>query len=88
MDPVVPEWYVTFGVQFSKHEGADKHPLGMVHSGYVVIEAPDQEMGHRIARAIFGDKWSFIYGEEFITNGNAAKWHPDGELLRIAWLPK
>jgi hypothetical protein len=88
MDLDIQEFYVTFGVQYSKHDGADQHPLGMVKDGYAVIEAPNMEMARRIAAAVFGTAWAFIYGEEFITDGSAAKWHHDGELLRIAMVRK
>lgn len=85
----VQEFYVTFGVQFSKHPGANKHPLGMVKDGYAVIEAPNMEMARRIAGAVFGVQWAFIRDkEEFIDGGIAARWHHDGELLRIAWVQK
>lgn len=87
MDPVVPEWYVTFGVQFTKSENSVPHPLRMHADGYAVIEAPDIDMARRIARAIFGDAWASIRDHaEFIDGGMAARWHHDGELLRIAWL--
>ena len=86
MDLDIQEFYVTFGVQFSKHPGADVHPLGMLKEGYAVIEAPDMDIARKIAHAIFGTAWAFIRDkEEFIDGGMAAKWHPDGELLRIAW---
>jgi len=83
----IREYFVTFGVQFSRHPGADVHPLGMFKEGYAVIEAPDMDMAHKIAYAIFGDFWAFIRDrEEFIDGGIAARWHHDGELLRIAWV--
>ena len=86
---LAPEFYVTFGVQFSRHPGADVHPLGMVKEGYAVIEAPDMDIARKIAHAIFGNLYAFIRDrEEFIDGGIAARWHPEGELLRIAWLPK
>jgi hypothetical protein len=89
MNMPVSEFYVTFGVQFSKHPGADKHDLGMVKDGYCVIEAPNEEIARRIAGAIFGVQWAFMRTkEEFIDGGIAARWHHDGELLRIAWVQK
>lgn len=88
MEPVVPEFFVTFGVQFSRSPGADRHPLRMHKDGYAVIEAPDMETARKIAYAIFGDKYAFIYDTaNFIDDGTAARWHHAGELLRIAWLP-
>jgi len=87
MDLDIQEFYVTFGVQFSRHPGADVHPLGMVKEGYAVIEAPDMDIARKIAHAIFGNLWAFIRDkEEFIDGGIAAKWHHEGELLRIAWV--
>lgn len=88
MDPVVPEFYVTFGVQYGRREDDDQHPLHMYGDGYAVIEAPDMEMARRIAFAIFEQQWAFIYGAEFMLNDRRDEWHPAGELLRIAWLPK
>jgi hypothetical protein len=89
MDAEIHEYYVTFGVQFSKHPGADVHPLGMVKDGYAVIEAPDMDVARKIANAIFGTLYAFIRDkEEFIDGGIAARWHHDGELMRIAWVGK
>jgi hypothetical protein len=89
MDLDIREFYCTFGVQWSRHPGSDVHPLGMVHEGYAVIEAPDMEIARKIAYAIFGHLYAFIRDkEEFIDGGIAAKWHHEGELLRIAWVQK
>jgi hypothetical protein len=78
------EFYVTFGVQYSKHPEADRHPLRMHKGGYAVIEAPDLEAARAIAYETFGDRYAFIYDRaNFIDDGTAAKWHHDGELLRI-----
>jgi hypothetical protein len=86
MDLVIQEFYVTFGVQYSGRPDGTPHPLGMHKDGYAVIEAPDLETGRRIAHAIFGDKYAFIYPKsEFIDDGTAAKWHHSGEMLRIGW---
>jgi len=82
----IHDYYVTFGVQYSGSPNGTPHPLGMHKDGYAVIEAPDLEMARRIANAIFGDKYAFIYPKsEFIDDGTAAKWHHAGELLRICW---
>jgi hypothetical protein len=79
----IHEHYVTFGVQYDKPE---KHPLGMTKDGYVVIEAPNMETAKRIAHAIFGEYFAFVYDKyRFIDGGMAAKWHHSGEMLRIAW---
>jgi len=77
----MPEWYITFGVQYGRREDDDKHPLRMYSDGYAVIEAPDEEMARRIAKAIFEDEWSMIYSVIPERQFAAA-----GELLRIAWL--
>lgn len=84
----VIESYVTFGVQY----GADEtrhviHPLGMLGTGYAVIEAPDSETARAIAFAIFERKFSMIYtAEEFLHDQDKHQfWYPDGELLRISW---
>ena len=87
MDLDIQEFFITFGVQFSKHADADVHPLGMFKEGYAVIEAPDMDYARKIAHAIFGANYAFIRDKaEFIDGGIAAKWHHDGELLRIAWV--
>lgn len=89
MNGEIREFYVTFGVQFSRHPGADVHPLGMVKEGYAVIEAPDMDIARKIAHAIYGNLYAFIRDkEEFIDGGIAARWHHEGELMRIAWVGK
>jgi hypothetical protein len=58
----------------------------MHKDGYAVIEAPDIEVARKIAAAIFGTQWAFIYEKaDFIDDGTAAKWHHSGEMLRIGW---
>jgi hypothetical protein len=83
----IHEFYISFGVQYSGRPTGTPHPLGMHKDGYAVIEAPDLEMARRIARAIFADKFAFIYPKsDFIDDGTAARWHHAGELLRIKWV--
>lgn len=86
------EFYVTFGVQWTLDpEHGELHPLGMHKDGYAVIEAPDFGMAQRIAGAIFGNQYAFIYDtREFIDSGLLDKWYLDEdghgrELLRISW---
>lgn len=86
MPPTVPEFFVTFGVQYTKHKSGEPHPLGMHKDGYAVIEAPELETARRIAHAIFDRQYAFIYDyANFVEDGTRDRWHPDGELLRIAW---
>lgn len=87
MPPTVPEFFVTFGVQYTLDpERGEQHPLGMHKDGYAVIEAPDMATAQRIADAIFERRYSFIYDyADFVIGGTRDRWHPDGELLRIAW---
>ena len=82
----VQDHYVTFGVQY-RHE---EHPLGMHPDGYAVIEAPDEETARKIAIAIFGTAWAFMYDREhFIDDGTRDKWHTEkGEMLRIKWVQR
>lgn len=73
------EFYVTFGVQYTEDptEG-ELHPLGMTKDNYVVIEAPDLRIAQRIANAIFGEKYAFIYPRsEFIEGGMYERWYAD-----------
>lgn len=78
------EWYVTFGVQYSRHPSGDPHPLRMHKDGYAVIEAASYEEARLIASRTFGQAWAFMYSrEDFIDGGMAARWHHAGELMRI-----
>lgn len=44
------------------------------------------EMAKRIANAIFGEYYAFMYDRSrFIDGGMKAKWHHAGELMRICW---
>jgi hypothetical protein len=80
----VHDYYVTFGVQYGKKVGSTPHPLRMQTSGYAVIEARDLAEAQRIAHEVFDVRYAFVYDQEhFIDDGTAAKWHPDGELMRI-----
>lgn len=83
----IETYYVTIPVRYGHRDDDDKHPLGLFHDGYVVIEAPDYEIARSIAIAVFGEQgWAFIYmKEDFIDDGTDKKYHPLGELLRIAW---
>lgn len=82
----IEEFYCTFGVQYSGPPNGEPHPLGMHKDGYAVIEAPNFETARKIATAIFGKHWAFMYPKsEFIDDGTAAKWHHSGEMLRIGW---
>jgi hypothetical protein len=86
MPPTVPEFFVTFGVQYRKGPNGEPHPLDMHADGYAVIEAPDMATAQRIAHAVFDRKYAFIYDyTDFVIGGTRDRWHPDGELLRIAW---
>lgn len=83
------ETFITFGVQYGTDpEKSEIHPLGMHRDGYAVIEAPDRDTALRIANAVFGHQWSFDYSYEDFMQGESpvARFHPDGELLRISWL--
>lgn len=78
------EYFVTFGVKYSKHPEADKHPLRMQSRGYAVVEAPDMETARVILRDVMQNNYAFIYDREhFIDDGTCARWHHDGELMRI-----
>jgi hypothetical protein len=79
---------ITFGVQYGRDpERHVIHPLGMTADGYAVIEAPDVETVRKIAFAIFGEQWSNDYSlDKFLADPRTAQWHPEGELLRIAWV--
>jgi hypothetical protein len=86
LPPTVPEYFVTFGVQYRKGPDGVEHPLGMNADGYAVIEAPDMATAQRIADAIFQRQYAFIYDyANFIADGTRDRWHHEGELLRIAW---
>ena len=86
----IDEFFVTFGVQYTKDpERGETHPLGMHKDGYAVIEAPDMKIAQAMAKAIFDNKYAFIYDrEDFILGGTKDRWysHPDAELLRIKWI--
>lgn len=78
------DFYVTFGVQYTKHPGATKHPLRMQSKGWAVIVADRLAEAQDIAHDIFGIRYAFVYDKaNFIDDGTAARWHPDGEILRI-----
>lgn len=78
------DFYVTFGVKHTKNPESDQHPLRMQSDGYAVIEASDMEAAREIARKVFNGQYAFIYDHErFIEDGKAARWYPDGELMRI-----
>jgi hypothetical protein len=86
----IREHYVTFGQKYALDERhGELHPLGMHKDGYAVIEAPDLETAQRMAGAIFGESYAFIYDvEHFIFDGTKERWysHDNAELLRIAWI--
>ena len=84
---IVTKWFVTFGVQYARDPNfGERHPMGMHADGFAVIEAPDEETARKIAFAIFGQKWSFLYGhQEWVDKDMEARWAPAGELLRIGW---
>lgn len=85
----IVETVITFGVQYGRREGDEKHPLGMYGDGYAVIEAPSREVARRIAHAIFDGRWSFDYPlEEFMVHPMRELFHPAGELMRIGWTQK
>ena len=78
---------VTFGVQYSHRSDAEVHPMGMFSDGYAVIEAPNREIARQMAFAAFDGKFAFDYDyDEFVNDPRTAGWHPEGELLRIAWM--
>lgn len=78
------EFYVTFGVKHSLHPESDRHPLRMQSRGYAVVEASDLEAAREIARETLNNQYAFIYDRaHFIDDGTAARWHHDGELMRI-----
>lgn len=78
------EFFVTFGVQYGKTVMSTPHPMRMQRNGYAVIEAASLDEAHRKAGLVFGTAWAFVYDREhFIDDGTAAKWHHDGELMRI-----
>jgi hypothetical protein len=78
------DFYVTFGVQYGQSVNSERHPLRMQKNGYAVIEAVSLDAAHRIAGQVFGTAWAFVYDHKhFIADGTAAKWHHDGELMRI-----
>jgi len=77
----IHEFFVTFGVQFGRRPGDQKHPLGMYADGYAVIEAVDIGMARGIAHAIFDRAWAFVYEKP-----PAERHAPKGELLRIKWV--
>lgn len=81
----VEEFYVTFGVQYTKNpEYGGPTRLGMHKDGYAVIEAPDEAIARAFAQAVFGDEWSRLYTAAEYDVDNR-KYQPDGELLRIVW---
>ena len=86
----IHEHYVTFGQKYARDEKyGELHPLGMHRDGYAIIEAPDLEMAQKIAGAIFGEQYAFIYdAAHFIEDGTKERWysHDDAMPLRIAWI--
>jgi hypothetical protein len=86
----IEEFYVTFGVQYSTDSRyGELHPLGMHKDGYAVIEAPDMATAQRIADAVFGQKYAFIYDRaHFIDDGTFDRWYADqeGPLLTLKWV--
>ncbi len=79
---------ITFGSAHNE-EHRDVVPEGKLSEGFVVIEAPSSHVAREITLAIFGRKWAFDYPlDDFVEDERHAEWYPEGELLRIAWIPK
>ncbi|AWN07794.1 hypothetical protein HOT31_gp124 [Microbacterium phage Hendrix] len=86
MSTEIQEYAVTFGVQYGRLPDADQHPQGFHGDEYIVIEAPDEVVARKIVFAIVSDRWAGLYPlEEFVTHPMRGTWHPNGEVLRIAW---
>lgn len=85
----IEPFYVTFGVQYSNDpDRGERHPLGFTKDNYIVIEAPDFAMAQRIAQAILGIKYAFIYDyKDFMEDGTFDRWynHDDAHALTIKW---
>jgi hypothetical protein len=86
----IEPYFVTFGVQYTGNPATgDMHPLGMTKDNYVVIEAPSMAMAQRIADAIFGQTYSFLYDSaHFMEDGTYDRWYldnPDAHALTIKW---
>lgn len=86
----IESFYVTFGVQYTGSAvTGEVHPLGMTKDNYVVIEAPNYDIAHRIAGAIFGQEWSRLYNwNEFMGDGTFERWYnkPGAHALTIKWI--
>jgi hypothetical protein len=87
--PKIEPFYVTFGVRYSNDpDRGERHPLGFTKDNYIVIEAPDFAMAQRIAQAILGDKYAFIYDyADFMEDGTFDRWynHDGAHALTIKW---
>lgn len=90
MDTEIHEHYVTFGVQYTGNpETGELHPLGVTKDNYVVIKAPTFAIAQRMADAIFGQQYAFIYDfEDFVADGTRDRWykHDDALAFTVEWI--
>lgn len=77
---------MTVGVQFGRRADDMRHDWGLHGDGYTVIEAPDEEAARKIAFAVFGMQWAFLYDRAEYPDFKLEQYHPAGEELRIAFV--
>lgn len=73
----LPTFYLTFGMQYS-HE-VHPHWAGAHPSGWLEIQAPDEDAARQLVREYIGNRYAFIYDEARFQR----KWHPMGRLATI-----
>jgi hypothetical protein len=75
------KFFVTFGSQYRYEEHpyfTDAHP-----DGWVEIEAEDETQAREMAWSLFGDHWSFIYGDYEFANSIYKGYYPKGPLATV-----
>lgn len=73
------EFFITFGVKYAREPHPYFHKANP--NGYVVVEAPSEDIARRIARAKTANMYAFIYPRDNFDSS----YHPKGEIERWVW---